>query len=138
MTTNAEPPQESPSQSSAMHGIFNILPNANSPPHVQFYRHPKINWKFSLGHTYKLIRHPESDLEWGVYRFSSNPGNIASQTIYSKAFEYTGGLSKNVYKQYTVVVTFLGMARKQVIDYCYKHKVSEEFISILKGSENLL
>lgn len=139
MASNVEIPQVlSPGQSSATHTISNIWPNTKSPHHVQFYRHPKINWKFSLGHNYKLIRHPESDLEWGVYRFSSNPGNVASQTVYNMAFEFTGGLSKNVYKNYTVIVTFLGMARKQVIDYCYKHKVSEEFISILKGFEKHL
>jgi hypothetical protein len=130
MTTNVEQAQGSHNHSSTMHGI--VLPT--KLPHVKFYRHPKINWKFSLGHTYKLYGHPESDLELAVYRLTSIHQNIA-QTIYTKTFEFTGGMSKNVYKQYAVTVSFLGMERRQVIDYCHKHKVSEEFISVLKGSE---
>lgn len=99
-------------------------------PKMVFYHHLKINWKFSLNE-YTLIERPNSNHEPAIYRFVT-PRDQTTQTICNIIFGVTHGLSKNLYKQYSVIVIFDGMTHKETLDYCSEHASSREIVSLLE------
>jgi hypothetical protein len=106
-------------------------PNTSQSPKVTFFHHLKINWKFSINE-YILNQGPSSMDEPAIYHFVT-PRDHTAQTICNIVFGVTHGLSKNLYKQYSVIVIFHGMSHKEALDYCSKHGSSREIGSLLQS-----
>jgi hypothetical protein len=105
--------------------------NTSQSPKATFLHHLKINWKFSINE-YVLNQGPSSMNEPAIYHFVT-PRDHTAQTISNLVFGVTHGLSKNLYKQYSVIVIFHGMSHKEALDYCSKHGSSREIGELLQS-----
>jgi hypothetical protein len=89
-----------------------------------------INWKFGL-HNYTLVEHPQSDGAPGVYRFAT-PKNEVHKVIEEFVFGASQGLSKNIYKHYTIGLVVNGMTHREFLDYCEQHSGLRELETVLE------
>jgi hypothetical protein len=101
-------------------------------PKTKLYDHLNINWKFGL-HNYSLVEKPTSPTQPAAYRFGIS-GNEKRDTFHNLVFGATQGLSKNIYKIYSVGLVFNGMTHQEALDYCAKHSSLRELGRILEDT----
>jgi hypothetical protein len=107
-----------------------LEPAANGPK-TRLYDHLNINWKFGL-HNYSLIEKPTSPTQPAAYRFGVSGNEKTAHTLQQLVFGATQGLSKKVYKLYTVGLIFNGMTHLEAADYCTRHSSLKELEQILR------
>lgn len=98
-------------------------------PKTKLHDHLNINWKFGL-HNYSLVAKPSALTQPAAYRFGIS-GNEKRDTLHNLVFGATQGLSKNIYKLYSVGLVFNGMTHQEALAYCAKHSSLKELERIL-------
>jgi hypothetical protein len=106
-------------------------PDLTHGPKVEFYHRLKINWKFGLS-DYVLVQRPMAPTAPAIYRFAT-PSDDTRKMLHNWLFGATQGLSKNVYKVYTITVIFKDTSHQDALEYCQNHKTSTHLISMLSG-----
>ena len=83
--------------------------------------------------TYVLVEGPGADNDLAIYRFET-PEDPTRVLLHKLVFGATQGLSKNIYKLYSITVVFKDMSHKEALEYCATHKSLNGFTAILTGT----